>query len=76
MKSTNAALERIELAKWCKERELESLEKSAGATSDYFVGKATAFAEVWEHIVFDGITPSPSEYNLANAAWTDMVNEK
>ena len=80
MKNTNAALERIELAKWCKRAEIESLAKAGGRVSKshgvLYAGMAIGFAQVWAHIVFDGITPSAWEYDKADAAWTDMVNEK
>ena len=75
----NAALERIELAKWCKRAEIEALNDNDDILDDsdfwYFTGQAEAYAAVWAHIVFDGVHPSESEYKQADAAWTDMVKD-
>ena len=81
MKTTNAALERIELAKWCKRMEIYALDEQENDAAvsesdfDFLFGLAEAYAAVWARIVFDGVHPSESEYQQADAAWADMVKD-
>jgi hypothetical protein len=70
---------------YCKKMEIESLEKAEENKGDssyyqYWSGKAQAFSQVWENLVFMGETVAsgeidPDNYNEANDFWSKKVNE-
>jgi hypothetical protein len=66
-------------ALWAKKKELEMLkEKSSRVKIEerwYFDGKAIAFSEIWEKIVFGGYKPSVEQFNQANEEWSILANE-
>lgn len=69
-----------ELATRCKMEELGAIEEARKAaeiptTHQYFAGKAAAYADVWELLVFNGGRASPKEYNRANENWSRRVEE-
>ncbi len=64
---------------WTKQKEIEALKQSHADSPlvgyhDYWQGKAAAFAEVWQYLVFDGREPHPKKYNEQNEYWSDVVN--
>lgn len=77
-----------DLALFAKRMEIEALEKAktpggSSCSYDYLSGKAQAFSEIWERLIFNGKTVSegtvhPEEYNKQNGYWSKMVaaNEK
>ena len=66
------------LALLAKQKEIEALQKANSEDKErhnYFSGKAQAFSEIWEYIVFDGRSvPAgqvhPQEYNRQNEIWS------
>ena len=61
-----------------KAREIAALgraknEKPNSLESYYFNGKAAAFAEVWELLVFGGSTPTPDMYNKMNEEHSNFI---
>lgn len=72
-----------ELALWAKKKEIYALERSQILKADpqgygTFQGKAQAYSEIWEKIVFDGRSVpdgslSPMEYNKENEHWSEMA---
>ena len=68
------------LALWCKEQEIEALATAREGRDvhykSYWSGKASAFADVWERIVFSGNrAPTPQQYNTANLEWSERAEE-
>lgn len=70
------------LALLCKRKEIEALgharEGDIPGGYDYFSGKAQAFSEVWEYLVFDGRSVGkksvdPEKYNEMNDLWSEKV---
>lgn len=63
------------LVLWLKQKEIEMLREAGfdDKRSDYFGGKAQAFSEVWELLVFRGREPHPTEYNRENEKWSELV---
>ncbi len=61
-----------ELIVWCKAQEIKALDRSQWSDQDfvYFDAKASGFADVWQHLVFNGETPHPVAYNQANNYWS------
>ena len=67
------------LAIWFKKMEIDALrtshdESPIGGFYDYWQGKAGAFSQGWERIVFDGRTVHPLHYNKANDRYSNIVN--
>jgi len=63
---------------WTKRKELEALEQSHMGSPidgyyDYWQGKAAAFADMWQYLVFDGREPHPKKYNEQNEYWCDVI---
>jgi len=68
-----------ELALWCKKKELETLKEKSKTKERveawYWDGKATAFSQMWEIIIFKGKKVSPEEFNRANEEWSEKAQE-
>lgn len=72
-----------ELALWAKTKEIEALEKSKQFKNDpqgygTFQGRASAYSDIWERIVFNGRsvpngTIHPEMYNRKNDKWSRLV---
>ena len=66
-------MDKTELIIWTKQKEIEMLGKTSKEYA-YFSGKAQAFSEVWEYLVFDGKEPHPKQYNQENDYWSKVAN--
>ena len=65
------------LAFWCKTKEIAAIDSARMNVdnANYWGGKAQAFSEVWERIVFSGEAPTPQAYNRENDEWSALVND-
>ena len=75
-----------EIALYAKKKEIEALERSRQFKDDpqgygTFQGKASAYSDIWEQIVFSGNsvcggTIHPEQYNRENEKWSKLVAEE
>ena len=71
-------MDKTKLIIWTKRNEIESLKTShlespLEGHNDYWQGKAQAFSQVWEYLVFNGKEPHPERYNQENNYWSRVV---
>lgn len=69
-----------ELAMECKKKEAEALASASrcdfgSSGRNYFNGKASAYADIWELAAF-GERLCPTDYNIQNSIWIAKVNER
>ncbi len=59
-----------------KRREIKALKMAKGCSPNaYFSGKAAAFSEAWELLLFNGRQPSVESFNKANEFWSQKAAE-
>jgi len=78
-------MDKEEIIIFCKKMEIKALETAKGWEDNpnayhLWSGKAQAFSQVWEFLVFDGKSVpsgeiSPQEYNKMNEYWSKRIRK-